>query len=97
MREKKPALIITFPSTAAAMEAESFCLEQGLPGRIIPVPREITAGCGLAWKAPPEAEAQREARELAHAQSLKAYKELLDAGALTQEEFDRKKAELLGL
>ena len=39
----------------------------------------------------------REARELAHAQSLKAYKELLDAGALTQEEFDRKKAELLGL
>ena len=58
MREKKPALIITFPSTAAAMEAESFCLEQGLPGRIIPVPREITAGCGLAWKAPPEAEEQ---------------------------------------
>ncbi|MCI8679377.1 MAG: DUF3343 domain-containing protein [Oscillospiraceae bacterium] len=56
MREKKPALIITFPSTAAAMEAESFCLEQGLPGRIIPVPREITAGCGLAWRAPPEAE-----------------------------------------
>ena len=57
MREKKPALIIAFPSTAAAMEAESFCLEQGLPGRIIPVPREITAGCGLAWRAPPEAEA----------------------------------------
>ena len=56
MREKKPALIITFPSTAAAMEAESFCLAQGLPGRIIPVPREITAGCGLAWRAPPEAE-----------------------------------------
>ena len=53
MREKKPALIITFPSTAAAMEAESFCQEQGLPGRIIPVPREITAGCGLAWRAPP--------------------------------------------
>lgn len=56
MREKKPALIVTFATTAAAMEAESFCLEQGLPGRIIPVPREITAGCGLAWRAPPEAE-----------------------------------------
>ena len=55
MREKKPALIITFATTAAAMEAESFCLENMLPGRIIPVPREITAGCGLAWKAPPEA------------------------------------------
>lgn len=58
MREKKPALIVTFATTAAAMEAESFCLAHELPGRIIPVPREITAGCGLAWKAPPEAEAQ---------------------------------------
>jgi len=58
MREKKPALIVTFATTAAAMEAESFCLANRLPGRIIPVPREITAGCGLAWKAPPEAEGQ---------------------------------------
>lgn len=58
MREKKPALIITFATTAAAMEAESFCLAHELPGRIIPVPREITAGCGLAWKAPPEAQAR---------------------------------------
>lgn len=58
MREKKPALIVTFATTASAMEAESFCTEHQLPGRIIPVPREITAGCGLAWKAPPEAEEQ---------------------------------------
>ena len=58
MRKKEPALIITFATTAAAMEAESFCLSRQLPGRIIPVPREITAGCGLAWKAPVEAEEQ---------------------------------------
>ena len=58
MREKKPALVVTFDTTAAAMEAERRCQELGLPGRIIPVPREITAGCGLAWKAPPEAEEQ---------------------------------------
>ncbi len=58
MREKKPALVVTFDTAAAAMEAERRCQELGLPGRIIPVPREITAGCGLAWKAPPEAEAQ---------------------------------------
>lgn len=56
MREKKPALVVTFHTTTAAMEAERCCQEGGLPGRIIPVPREITAGCGLAWKAPPEAE-----------------------------------------
>ena len=33
------------------MAAEKYCLERGVPGRLIPVPREITAGCGLAWKA----------------------------------------------
>lgn len=54
MREKRPALVITFATTTAAMAAERFSLAQGLPGRLIPVPREITAGCGLAWKAPPE-------------------------------------------
>lgn len=58
MRRRQPALIVTFASTASAMETERFCLEKGLPGRIIPVPREITAGCGLAWRAPPEAQAQ---------------------------------------
>ena len=57
MRIKQPTLIITFSTTAAAMRMEQFCGEEGLPGRLIPVPREITAGCGLAWKAKPEDEA----------------------------------------
>ena len=56
MREKKPALIITFSTTTDAMGMEQFCGRSGLPGRLIPVPREISAGCGLAWKAPPEEE-----------------------------------------
>ena len=30
--------------------------KRGVPGRLIPVPREITAGCGLAWKAEAEQE-----------------------------------------
>ena len=38
MREKRPALVITFPTTAAAMGCESLCIERGLPGRTIPVP-----------------------------------------------------------
>ena len=54
MRQKKPTLIITFATTTQAMAMEKFCMENGLPGRIIPVPREITAGCGLSWKAKPE-------------------------------------------
>ena len=48
MRKKQPALIVTFATTAGAMEAESFCLANQLPGRVRPVPRWITAGCRLA-------------------------------------------------
>lgn len=54
MLKKKDALIITFATTTQAMAMEKFCQENGLPGRLIPVPREITAGCGLSWKAQPE-------------------------------------------
>ena len=56
MLQKKLCLVVTFDATAAAMAAEKYCLEKGVPGRLIPVPREITAGCGLAWKAEPEQE-----------------------------------------
>ena len=49
MREKKPFLILSFSSTTQAMAVEKFCGERQLPGRLIPVPKEITAGCGLAW------------------------------------------------
>lgn len=51
MLQKKLCLVVTFEATAAAMAAEKYCLEKGVPGRLIPVPREFTAGCGLAWKA----------------------------------------------
>ncbi len=54
MRTKKPALIVTFATTTAAMRMERFCGAEGLAGRLIPLPREISAGCGLAWKAEPE-------------------------------------------
>lgn len=61
MREKSLWLIVTFPTTTGAMAAEALCRDLGLEGRLIPVPREITAGCGMAWRAPPDA---REALEL---------------------------------
>lgn len=53
-RQKKPALVIAFDTTAQALAAETLFTESGLPGRMIPVPSQITAGCGLAWKAEPE-------------------------------------------
>ncbi len=49
MRKKELKLVITFHTTADAMAMEKTCKEQHLPGRIIPVPREISAGCGLSW------------------------------------------------
>lgn len=56
MREKRLYLVITFHTTSAAMAMEALCAERGLPGRLIPVPREITAGCGMAFRAEPEQE-----------------------------------------
>ena len=53
MRVKVDSLVITFPTTAAAMACEELCGKKGLPGRMIPVPGQISAGCGLAWKVSP--------------------------------------------
>lgn len=60
MREKRWQLIITFSSTVQAMAMERSAQKAGLPGRLIPVPTAVTAGCGLAYKAPPEARAALE-------------------------------------
>lgn len=49
MRKKELKLIVTFHTTADAMAMEKCCKEHQVPGRLIPVPREISAGCGLAW------------------------------------------------
>ena len=35
---------------------EQACKETGVDGRLIPVPRAISAGCGLAWCARLESE-----------------------------------------
>ena len=61
MLQKKLCLVVTFDATAAAMAAEKYCLERGVPGRLIPVPRSITAGCGMCWSAPPDARQELEA------------------------------------
>ncbi len=50
MRVRVPSLVISFPTTSDATACEKLCREKGLPGRIIPLPSSISAGCGLAWK-----------------------------------------------
>ncbi|MCI9422917.1 DUF3343 domain-containing protein [Lachnospiraceae bacterium WCA-9-b2] len=49
MRKKELKLVVTFHTTADAMAMEKACKEYQAPGRIIPVPRAISAGCGLSW------------------------------------------------
>lgn len=60
MREKTEKCVVTFRTTTGAMAMERACKAQNLQGRLIPVPRSITAGCGMCWAAPPSA---REALE----------------------------------
>lgn len=52
LRKKTPHVVLTFPSTQTAMAFEDAARDYSFPGRIIPVPSAISAGCGLAWCAP---------------------------------------------
>lgn len=49
MIKKTEKLVITFYTTTEAMAMERICKETRADGRLIPVPRAISAGCGLAW------------------------------------------------
>ena len=49
MRVKSPKVVVTFATTSDAMAMEAAAREHDVPGRIIPVPSDIDAGCGLAW------------------------------------------------
>ena len=61
MRKKQLKLVVTFHTTADAMAMEKACKADQIPGRLIPVPRSISAGCGLSWCAlPGEEDAIRE-------------------------------------
>lgn len=49
MRKKELKLVVTFHTTADAMAMENACKGMKIPGRLIPVPRSLSAGCGLSW------------------------------------------------
>ena len=53
MISQEKRLIITFRCTTDAIAMEKSCKATGAPGRLIPVPRSISASCGLSWCAPP--------------------------------------------
>ncbi len=66
MRQSRDFLVITFSETSDAMAAEKLFQEHQIPGRIIPIPRQLSAGCGLSWRTEPdEREIVRQTLDLA--------------------------------
>lgn len=60
MRKKEIRTVVTFSTTTAAMKMEKTAKESGFPGRLIPIPSEISAECGLAWKCVDQSENEAE-------------------------------------
>lgn len=54
MRKQELRVVITFHTTAEAIAMETASAKEGVPGRLIPVPRQLSAGCGLSWSMPAE-------------------------------------------
>lgn len=52
MIRKIARYLLTFYSTSGAMAVEKYCKQNEIEGRLIPVPREISASCGLSWAVP---------------------------------------------
>ena len=47
-REKTMKVVFAFPTTTMAMKMEAAAKAKEAPGRLIPVPRQISAGCGIS-------------------------------------------------
>lgn len=60
-RARTPKTVVTFSSLSDALAVEDAAKKHGFPGRIIPVPSAIDAGCGSAWAAQASERAQIEA------------------------------------
>ncbi|SEN38091.1 Protein of unknown function [Peptostreptococcus russellii] len=43
-------LFVTFYTTAEAMATEEACKSRNIEGKLVPVPRVLSAGCGISWK-----------------------------------------------
>jgi hypothetical protein len=55
------ATVISFPSSHYAFQAEKACQDANLPVMLIPLPREISADCGVALLISPKLQEQAEA------------------------------------
>lgn len=49
-------IIVAFESTHDAIKSETLTGRESIASRLIPIPPEVSAGCGLALRIEPEAE-----------------------------------------
>lgn len=49
---KEETVVVAFESTATAMAFAAAARQLNLEGRLFPVPRTLSAGCGIAWREP---------------------------------------------
>lgn len=47
MRAKRPYIVLSFRTTVEAMAWEKHCEAEHIPGRLIPLPRELSPGAAL--------------------------------------------------
>lgn len=58
MRKKEERCVLTFSTTTYAIALQVACEKVGLVGRLIPLPSQVRAGCGLAWCCAPKDQEQ---------------------------------------
>ena len=49
-KKSEEALVVAFESTASALAFADAAKAAGLSGRLVPIPRTLSAGCGMAWR-----------------------------------------------
>lgn len=53
LKQQSLKVVVTFHTTAGAMALERACKQQGIEGRLFPIPRELSSDCGIAWQSAP--------------------------------------------
>lgn len=71
-------IVITFDTTTDAMMMEDFAKENDFAGSLIPIPNEVSAGCGLAFEV--EMTDKNQVRQILE-DNLVAFDKIYDLGA----------------
>lgn len=51
-KPEQEVIVVTFFNIADAVAFEKVCKARGISGRLIAIPRQLSAGCGMAWSSP---------------------------------------------